>query len=470
MLDEKLCEEAGAHNYHDSMVAIRQTDEALYNYTSTKIPHLQWHAMVHELRFEKRDLYDRLENVINSMNNREATVIVNGHAKPVVAEGWEIAQELARTYRCDVGFTDVPQVRTVVIKLNQPKVVTGLPLGILSTSDQVAKDFESVRKWTFGWDNRLFIMDVTPDVLRFIQEHPEVGTVEWEDEPGYRILANCIPPYNPGAENLDWGVERILTAVPWGLTKPLKGAGVKVCVTDTGIKYDHQAFWKDGVCVYKGGYNFVGGNSDPKDDHDHGTYCSGIVAEQHKGFGYKGVAPLVELYHCKVLDSKGSGSYANIAAGVDWARTNGMHIISMSLGGTAAQAVLQTACDNAWYAGLLVVTAAGNSGPGDNTVNYPAKYQSCMAVAATDFNDNVADFSSRGPEVEVAAPGRYITGPFAGNTYTQYATDDKLYMCASGTSAACPHVAAAAAIIKNWYPFISNSELRMWLRDHARDL
>jgi subtilisin len=301
-------------------------------------------------------------------------------------------------------------------------------------------------------------------------KHPEVFAVEYEDYPSYRtMMANCIPPYNPNIENLDWGVERLLTAVPWGLSPPLLGQGVNVCVIDTGIKYDHDAFWKDGVCVYKGGHNFVGGNANPLDDHDHGTFCCGIVAEQHNGVGYKGVAPGINLYACKVLDAKGSGNYTNVAAGVDWARTNGMDILSMSLGGPAAT-ILQQAVDAAWYAGCLVVAAAGNSGPEDNTVGWPAAYQSVVAVASIDFDEQVSSFSSRGPEVELAAPGRWITGPWAGHTYSQYATDDKRYMCASGTSAACPHVAAAAAIVKQWYPFVTNADLRKWLRDHARDL
>jgi subtilisin len=462
MLDDLPCPEVGLHSYHETMTAIRRADEALYNYVAAKVPHKQWHELVHELRFEKRALYDRLEAVVKAMLARNAFTAAG---EPAVPMAWEIAQEIARTYRCGVGFADLPQVRTVIVRLKHQEVVVGLPKEIIKASNQVAKDFESNRKWTFGWDNRMFIMDLPLDAIRELEKHPD------EDEPSFRIqMANCIPPYNPNVENLDWGVERILAAVPWGLNPPLIGAGVNIAVVDTGIKNDHPDFWKDGVCVYKGGYNFVGGNSNPADDHDHGTYCCGIAAAQHNGSGYKGVAPGVNLYAVKVLDSKGSGSYANIAAGVDWCRTHGMHIVSMSLGGPSSAAVLQQACDAAWYAGLLLVAAAGNEGPNDNTVGYPAKYQSVMAVAAINYLEEVASFSSRGPEVEIAAPGVSITGPFAGNTYHQYATDDKKYMCASGTSAACPHVAPAAAIVKQWYPFITNSDLRKWLRDHARDI
>lgn len=470
MLDDRVCTARGAHNYHDTIKAIRKYDERLANYVEAKIPHTQWHDMVHEARAEKRGLYERLKAVVEAMQQDAPAVMVEGIPTHPGLEAWEVARQIAATYRCDRGFIDKPQVHTVIVTLRGDEPITGLPPIILKASDGLARDMESVRKWTFGWDNRIFIMDLGPDAIRELKKHPAVASVEYSEEPEARILGTPNPPYNPMIEQTDWGVQRIKTAVPWGRTPPLYGNNVKVCVIDTGIDYNHQAYWKNGVCVYKGGFNFVGSNEDPRDDQDHGTWCAGIVAEQHNGNGYRGVAPDVDLYACKALDSKGSGSYANIAAAIDWSRTNGMHIISLSLGGSASQAVLKTACDTAWYAGCLIVASAGNSGPEDNTVGYPAAYQSVVAVAAMDFNEQVATFSSRGPEVEIAAPGVHITGPWAGFTYDEYATPDGLYMCANGTSPACPHVSGAAALVKSWYPLMSNIDLRMWLRDHARDI
>jgi minor extracellular protease Epr len=89
-----------------------------------------------------------------------------------------------------------------------------------------------------------------------------------------------------------------------------------------------------------------------------------------------------------------------------------------------------------------------------------------------DFNENICDFSSRGPEVEVTGPGRSVVGPWAGHAFAAgvVAGSNNLYIVASGTSGACPHVAACAAIMKNWYPAATNSELRQWLRDRARDI
>jgi subtilisin len=286
-----------------------------------------------------------------------------------------------------------------------------------------------------------------------------------------------ILPYNPSGVNTDWGVSRVHPSYPWNqgnYGKTMGGTPIKVCVIDTGINSAHEAFWKNGICVFKGGYNFVGANSNPADDHDHGTFCAGIVCAQHNGIlgSYRGLAPDIELYCCKVLDSKGSGSLANVAAGVDWATSNGMDVISMSLGGASGTTTLQAACDAAWYAGIILMVAAGNSGPGPNTVSYPAKYPSCVAIAATTVEDNVAVYSSRGSEVELSCPGSYIVGPWAGFTYgdrTIPGSGDR-YMVASGTSAATPHAAACAALVKSWYPYLTNLEIRMLLRNNAYDL
>jgi len=320
------------------------------------------------------------------------------------------------------------------------------------------------------------VVDLEEAAIEELRRSPLVDQVVIN--PIARILSNEIPAYNPSAVNTDWGVERMRAyfngATQGAWPRGNYGEGIKVCVIDTGIHKEHEAFWKDGVCIYKGGHNFVSSGDNPADDHDHGTYCCSIVAGQHNGIlgGYRGLAPNIELYACKALDAKGSGSLTNVAAAVDWARTNGMDVISMSLGGSAGASVLETACNNAWYAGLIILAAAGNSGPLPNTVNWPGVYQSCMAVAAIDYNEDIASFSSRGPQVEISAPGRYITGAWAGFTYDTYvvAGSNDRYMCASGTSAACPHVAAGAALIKSWYRVATNTQIRQWLRDYARDI
>src|SRR5439155_6101318 len=104
------------------------------------------------------------------------------------------------------------------------------------------------------------------------------------------------------------------------------------------------------------------------------------------------------LYAVKVLDANGSGSWSSVANGIVWAIKNGMHVINMSLGGSSSSQALADAVKAAADAGILVVSAAGNSGCCD-TVLYPAKYPGSMAVAAVDQKDQRASFSSTGPEV-----------------------------------------------------------------------
>jgi subtilisin len=450
--------------FHRFMRALRSTDEELFNFAGHKIEHRAFQKMMLEVELEKPELARQIQEAVAAMEQ--------GQGERVKVDAWSIARTLAANYDCRTGFKpeSEPEQLTVIVGLNIAKPIYDLPRELLALSDTIAKDHGGLRTWTYGFDNRRFNLNIPREALPYLQKHALVDFVEVP--PMARIMSNEIPTYNPAIEMTDWGVDRTHPLNAWA--KGLYGQNIKLCVIDTGIKRDHQAFWKDGLTPYKGGYNFVGSTSDPADDHDHGTYCCSIICHQHSGLAgrYKGIAPGIDLYVCKVLDAKGSGSYANICAAIDWARTNGMHILSMSLGGSAGTTTLQQACDNAWYAGIILCVAAGNSGPEDNTVGYPAKYQSCIAIAATDYDDNVANFSSRGAEVELAAPGRYITGAWAGFTYTNYvvAGSNNKYMCASGTSAATPHAAAYAALIKCWYPSATNTQIRQWMRDHARDL
>jgi subtilisin len=237
-------------------------------------------------------------------------------------------------------------------------------------------------------------------------------------------------------EELDrsWGVKRIGAGTVHAAGNG--GAEVKVAIIDTGIDYSHPDL--DGN--YQGGKDFVNNDTDPMDDNGHGTHCAGIVAAEDDGSGVVGVAPQANLYALKVLDSGGSGYFSDVIAALQWAVDNDIEVTSNSYGSSRDPgSLVQAAFDNAASAGIVNVCAAGNSGrrngTGD-TVEYPAKYASCIAVAATDSGDSRAYFSSTGPEVELAAPGVYIYSTYLGG-----------YATLSGTSMACPHVAGTAALV-----------------------
>lgn len=224
-----------------------------------------------------------------------------------------------------------------------------------------------------------------------------------------------------------------------------KGAGVRVAVIDTGVDYNHP----DLQGRYAGGWDFVNNDSDPMDDNGHGTHVAGTIAASDDGAGIVGVAPEAELYALKVLDANGSGSFSDVIRALEWATDNGIAVTNNSYGSdspptdTVDNVTAQAAFDNSYNSGMLHVAAAGNSGfftgflpPGD-VVGYPARFDSVIAVAATDGGDTVAWFSSTGPAVELAAPGVNINSTLPGNGYGLN----------TGTSMASPHVAGTAALV-----------------------
>jgi subtilisin family serine protease len=261
-----------------------------------------------------------------------------------------------------------------------------------------------------------------------------------------------------------WGVKRIGSGTVHSSGN--FGAGVKVAVIDTGIDYTHP----DLAVNYKGGYDFVNKDNDPMDDNGHGTHVAGTIAAKKDGVGVVGVAPGAELYALKVLSASGSGSGSNIVAALEWAADNGMQITNNSYGSSQSSVTMETAFLNSEARGVLHVASAGNSGrcdgKGPNTVGYPARYSSVIAVAATNSSDVRPCFSSTGPEVELAAPGVAINSTKMGGGYIEY----------NGTSMASPHVAGAAALVisanitdKNGNGFVID-EVRQVLQSTAEDI
>jgi len=236
-------------------------------------------------------------------------------------------------------------------------------------------------------------------------------------------------PVQP-AETLPWGVDRIDAEKVWGITT---GDPIKVAIVDTGIDLTHPDL-KDNI---KGGVSTVLYTISYNDDNGHGTHVAGIVAAIDNEIGVIGVGPKIDLYAVKVLDRRGSGYLSDVIEGLDWAIKNGMQIVNMSFGASSYNASLEDAIKKVNAAGIVQVAAAGNSGPGDNTVSYPAKFAEVIAVTATDQTDTIASWSSRGSEVDLAAPGVDIYSTYKGSTYKTL----------SGTSMAAPHVTGTAALV-----------------------
>jgi subtilisin len=255
-----------------------------------------------------------------------------------------------------------------------------------------------------------------------------VKTVE-PDVVQYAHKGKPIPP--PPAQSTPWGVTKIDAPLVW--SNGLLGATVKVGIIDTGIDMDHL----DLAANVKGGYNCIAETTNFDDDNGHGSHVAGTVAGVNNTIGVIGVAPSAELYGIKVLSKSGRGSTSDIIQGMQWAVAHDLDVINMSLGTTSYVAAYEDATNAVLNAGVVMVCSAGNSGPGENTVGYPAHFEGVIAVAATDSGDLVASFSSRGPEVDVAAPGVSIYSTYKNGGFTTM----------SGTSMAAPHVTGTVALM-----------------------
>jgi subtilisin family serine protease len=241
-------------------------------------------------------------------------------------------------------------------------------------------------------------------------------------------------------------------------------AGTVIAVLDTGIDRTHPDL---AAKIVSPGRDFANDDLDATDDHWHGTHVAGIAAaDTDNAEGIAGVAWNCRLLPVKVTDENGDGFYSWIIDGIIWAADQGAGVINLSLGGDIDDPFLEDACRYAYERGAVVVAAAGNNGsPG---VLYPAAYDNyVLAVAASDYNDSIAGFSNSGPEVDVAAPGVWILGPapvwYAG-------AGNPPYLFASGTSAATPHVAGLAALIKSAKPGLPAGDIMKLIRYTADDI
>jgi len=234
-----------------------------------------------------------------------------------------------------------------------------------------------------------------------------------------------IPPQP--SQVLPWGIDRIDAEKVWASTT---ADLIKVGIIDTGISSSHP----DILANIKGGINTIHPRKSWNDDNGHGSHVAGTVAALNNSVGVVGVGPAINLYAIKVLNANGSGYLSDIIEGLQWAISNNMQVVNLSLGASTGNQSFHDAIIATKNAGIVVVAAAGNSG---GSVIYPAAYPEAIAVSAIDSSNIIASWSSRGPEVDLAAPGVSIYSSYKG---TAYAT-------LSGTSMASPHVAGAVALV-----------------------
>lgn len=251
------------------------------------------------------------------------------------------------------------------------------------------------------------------------------------------------------------------------------GQQVPIAVLDTGV-YPHAAL-KSQIASF---HDFVNGKSEMYDDNGHGTHISGIIGGYLPNYQFHGIAPGCLLHIYKVLNTSGNGKIETLTAAIRDIlanrRENRIKIINISVGMTeginqSQQDKLLDIVNEAWKAGIVVVAAAGNNGPGENTVTCPGIAKKIITVGSVD-DENPGGrrglkrgYSGRGPTTEcivkpeILAPG---TGIRSCGIRTPYAFSVK-----GGTSMAAPVVTGMLALLLGKYPNMTPNEVKMCLFD-----
>lgn len=255
------------------------------------------------------------------------------------------------------------------------------------------------------------------------------------------------------------------------------GKGITVAIMDTGL-YPHRDF-KERVLGF---YDVVGGEKKCYDDNGHGTHVAGIIGSDGcAGLGrYMGMAPNCNILPIKVLDKKGGGNTRQVKEAIKWMLNRKekyqIRILNISVGmlknaREEEQVELIKLVEEVWDAGIVVVAAAGNNGPVENSVTIPGICRTIITVGSSDDEDRLIKgqglrrgYSGRGPtdscviKPEILAPGTRITScDMRDNSYTTK----------SGTSMATPVVSGAIALLLSKYPWMTPKDVKLKLYETA---
>lgn len=336
-------------------------------------------------------------------------------------------------------------------------------------------------RWDFGAEG--FTTNVTAQQLSALEKIPGVQVSKVGQA---RVMGGGPAVKNNAAatpsDGTPWGIEAIYNDS--SITQTSGGNQIRVAVLDTGTYQDHPDLIQNAEQCKDFSQNrapLIDGSCEDKNGH--GTHVSGTILANGgaDGQGIWGVAPEAKLWSYKVLGNSGFGYSDDIAAAIrhaaDEGERLGVHVvISMSLGSSTKDSLISDAVDYAVAKGVLVVAAAGNSGPDPDTIGFPGGLANAVGVAALEnVQENgtyrVADFSSRGNpdtvgdyviqerDVEVSAPGAAIESTWK----------DGGYNTISGTSMATPHISGLAAKIWASNPTWTNEDVRQELQLRAQN-
>jgi subtilisin family serine protease len=284
-------------------------------------------------------------------------------------------------------------------------------------------------------------------------------------EPNYYLSIQTIGtaetgptgPLKPNDERYDqqWAPPKIGVDVTWNTLTT--GGPIVVAVLDTGASATHPEL----KARLEPGRGFVNDDPSTADDNGHGTFTAGLIAATgNNSIGIAGVSWGALVMPIKILDKDGLGTVANFAQGILYAVEEGAQIINVSAGIPVPSQSMEAAVSYAIGKGAIVVAASGNKA--DGVANYPAAYANVIAVSASTRDDKIAEFSSYGSYVWIAAPGKDIFGTYyrEGDTYAQL----------SGTSASAPFVSGTIALMLSQRGNLTPKAVREILKATAVDI
>lgn len=276
-------------------------------------------------------------------------------------------------------------------------------------------------------------------------------------EPGLRA-ADASSQHLPGTDVPTWALDNIRCRDAWTVPpgSAAMGAGIVIGQPDTGFT-DHPELGDNALDLTRD-WDLLRDDDDahdplerrwwfPLDSPGHGTSTASVIVSREQ-LRVTGAAPRSTLVPLRTVKSVVQVFDGDVAKAVDRAHRTGCHVISMSLGGVGFFNGLQATIRRAVEDGVIVCAAAGNK---VGFVVAPARFPECIAVAATNIQDRPWTGSSRGSEVDVAAPGEsvWVADVRLNESPPRYDVSRH-----SGTSFAVTLVAATAAL---------------WLARHDRD-
>lgn len=304
---------------------------------------------------------------------------------------------LAMVFASGVASAEGPDPNRVWVKYKQPGQREAVRQALKGGNAQVHFEFDELNA---------FVATLPAQALQALRNNPNIASLEPD-------LARY-----PSAQSVPYGIDLVQARDAWDFNRDgvvdagaATGAGIKVCVIDSGINASHEDFAGIAMTGYPTGWN--------TDTCGHGTHVAGTIAAANNSSGVVGVSPgKVSLHVVKVFGTNGySGdgqcSWTYSSTLVDAANrcaSAGAKIISMSLGGPSASTTESNAFQGHYNNGILNIAAAGNDG--NSALSYPAGYPSVVSVAAVDQNKAHAAFSQFNSKVELAAPGVAVHSTF----------------------------------------------------------